>query len=193
MRSGPTSPLHRTSLTTNVDKVSEQILFSAKSDLMEKQDPEFAALLREYKEGILLYQAEQEQVWNRVAATDTALHAYFDDNRDRFTYPDRVAFTEMRAATEQTAAALSAMIKAGKSFGEIVAEDSVRMAQPFMFDISFARGKSALSKTATATLASVGAALTREPELRLLVSAFADTTIKKKSHVPSRTCNGWNS
>jgi peptidyl-prolyl cis-trans isomerase SurA len=176
--------LHRTSLTTNIDKVSEQILFSAKSDLMEKQDPEFAALLREYKEGILLYQAEQEQVWNRVAATDTALHAYFDNNRDRFMYPDRVAFTEMRAATEQTAAELSAMIKAGKSFGEIVAEDSLRMAQPFMFDVSFARGKSALSKKATTTLASVGEAMTREPELRLLVSAFADTTIKKNSHVP---------
>ena len=100
---------------------------------MEKQDPEFATLLREYKEGILLYQAEQEQVWNRVAPTDSSLHLYFDNNRDRFTFPDRVVFTELRAASAEVANDLYARVRSGKSFEQIVKEDSVRLAQPYLF------------------------------------------------------------
>jgi peptidyl-prolyl cis-trans isomerase SurA len=171
--------LHRQSLTTTLDKVGEQLIFAAKADLMEKQDPEFATLLREYKEGILLYQAEQEQVWNRVAPTDSSLRLYFENNRDRFMFPDRVVFTDMRAATAETANDLYAKVRAGKTFEQIVKEDSIRMAQTFRFSVAFAKGKTALSKAALKTIDSVATMMKAENDIHLLIGAFADTAGRK--------------
>jgi peptidyl-prolyl cis-trans isomerase SurA len=171
--------LTKQSLMTTVDKVGEQLLFGAKADLMEKQDPEFGTLLREYREGILLYQAEQEQVWNRVAPNDSSLHLYFDNNRDRFTYPDRVVFSELRAATAEVANDLYAKIRGGQTFEQIVREDSVRLAQRYLFALTFAKGKTALSKAALKTIDSVAVAMKHEGDIHLLVAAFADTTGKK--------------
>ena len=171
--------LNKQSLTTTLDKVSEQLLFAAKADLMEKQDPEFGALLREYKEGILLYQAEQEQVWNRVSPNDSTLHLYFENNRDRFTYPDRVVFTELRAATAEVANDLYADVRTGRTLEQIAHADSVRLARPFRFTLTFAKGKTALSKAALKTIDSVGTAVKTEADVHLLIAAFADTAARK--------------
>ncbi len=171
--------LNKQSLTTTLEKVSEQLLFASKADLMEKQDPEFGSLLREYKEGILLYQAEQEQVWNRVSPNDSTLHVYFDNNRDRFMYPDRVVFTELRAATAEVANDLYADVRAGKTLEQIAHADSVRLAQRFIFSLTFAKGSTALSKAALKTIDSVGTAVKTESDVHLLIAAFADTAARK--------------
>ena len=61
-------------------------------------------------------------------------------------------------------------------------EDSARVGQPFIFNIAFASGKSALSKAALRTIDSVGAALAKESDIRLMITTFADTTgMKGKS------------
>lgn len=174
--------LHRITLSSTLDKVAEQITFSAKADLLERQDPEFAALLREYREGILLYQAEQEQVWNRVVTSDSVLREYFEKNRDKFTYPDRVRFTEIRAANETQGKNIRTLVDAGKTFEQIVAEDSVRMKLPTTYPVQFAAGKSALSKAAQQTLSTVGAQMTAEPMLRIMLTSYPDTSTRKKQN-----------
>ncbi len=174
--------LHRITLSSTLDKIAEQIVFSAKADLLEKQDPEFAALLREYREGILLYQAEQEQVWNRVATNDTVLRDYFEQNRNKFTYPDRVRFTEIRAANETQAKNIRNALDAGLTFEQIVREDSVRMKMPTLFPLRFATGKSALDRGATQTLKAIGHQLTGDPVLRALLTAYPDTSVRRKQN-----------
>lgn len=171
--------LHRISLSSTVDKIAEQLVFSAKADMLEKADPEFAALLREYKEGILLYQAEQENVWNRIATNDSLLHIYFNKNRDAYTYPDRVLFSEIRAMTEAQAQRIHEQVVAGKSFERIAVEDSVRMKLPSSYVVTFASGKSTVSTTAQRVLDQVAAIHAREPELRFSLLAFPDTSVRK--------------
>lgn len=174
--------LHRNALKPTIDKVAEQLLFTAKADFLEKQDPEFASLLREYKEGILLYQAEQEQVWNRVAATDSALRVFFDANRDRFMHPDRVLFTEIRAASEADAKVIHEKVLAGMTLEQIAAEDSARMMLPDMFSIQFAAGKSGISTKAAATLKEAATLVKADSVLRVFLSVYADTVAGKRKN-----------
>jgi peptidyl-prolyl cis-trans isomerase SurA len=171
--------LHRVSLSSTLDKVAEQLVFSAKADILEKQDPEFAGLLREYKEGILLYQAEQENVWNRIATNDSLLRIYFNKNRDAYTYPDRVLFSEIRATTEAQAKLIHERVLAGKTFEQFAFEDSVRMKLPSSYVITFASGKSTINTTAQRVLDEVAAVHAREPELRISLIASPDTSIRK--------------
>ena len=174
--------LHRVTLNSTLDKIAEQLTFAAKADMLERQDPEFAGLLREYKEGILLYQAEQEHVWNRVTTNDSLLRIYFNKNRDSYVYPDRVLFSEIRAASESQAKRIQEKIRAGKTLEQIAFEDSVRMKLPSSFVVPFAAGKSTIGAAATRALKEVAAAHAGEPQLQIMLVVSPDTSIRKSKN-----------
>ena len=166
-------------LRSALDKISEQLIFAAKSDLLERQDPAFAAILREYREGILLYQVEQEQVWNKVTTNDSLLRGYFAEHRDKFTYPDRVLFTEIRAASEAQAQNIRLKLDQGKTFEQVAYEDSVRMKAPVQYAVRFARGKAVLQTEGKRTCSEISAALTQDPGLKAMLIAYPDTGSRK--------------
>ena len=174
-----TTTLHRLSLNPIVDKLADQVLFSAKSELMEKQDPEFAGLLHEYKDGILLYQIEQDQVWNKIVTSDSLVRLYFERNRDKFRYPDRVGLTEARSINEAKAQAVREKITAGQTMEQIVHEDSVRMTAKVNYQIPFGTGKSTLTSTTARDVAAAGILLRQETATRAIINAYADTSVNK--------------
>ncbi len=171
--------LHRLSLTPTIDKLSDQVLFGGKAELLEQQDPNFASLLREYKEGILLYQIEQDQVWNKVTTSDSLLRIYFGQHRDKFTFPDRVKFTEIRSASELLASTVRQKLLGGMTMEQVMKADSVRMAVPMTYKAVFPAGKATLSAKAAVPVNTVGTLLQNEPTPRIMLSVYADTSAKK--------------
>ena len=85
-------PLNSGSVRQQVDKIGEQLIFLVRGETIDKDYPEFGSIMKEYTDGILLYQVEQERVWGKVAVNDTVLQTYFDANRDNFTWPDSCDF-----------------------------------------------------------------------------------------------------
>jgi hypothetical protein len=59
--------------------------------------------MKDYEEGILLFKAEQENVWNKVEPNDSVLRAYHADNKSKYTWPDRVNIQEIYVATDSVA------------------------------------------------------------------------------------------
>ena len=127
-------------LAAAVDKIGEQLVFSAKADLLAKSVPEFAALLAEYREGILLYQVEQEHVWNKIVMGDSVLKPYFAANRDKFTWPDRISITEIKGSSDSVAGVIFRMLRSGETIETVAEQDSLRMAAPVSYQTPFARG-----------------------------------------------------
>lgn len=58
-------------------------------DQLEEQFPEFAALMREYREGILLFEATKLEVWDRAGEDTSGLRAFFEANRGQYAYGPR--------------------------------------------------------------------------------------------------------
>ncbi|PPK85420.1 peptidyl-prolyl cis-trans isomerase SurA [Neolewinella xylanilytica] len=56
---------------------------------LEEQFPEFKALMREYREGILLFEATKLEVWDRAGEDTIGLQAFFDDHRDQYRFAPR--------------------------------------------------------------------------------------------------------
>lgn len=177
------TPLRAASIMAALDKLAEQLVFAEKADALMKTSPAFAAIMKEYTEGILLYQIEQDRVWNRVTVTDSALHAYFEANRERFAYPDRVDFTSIRIANDSLAQLLYARIKAGKTLEAVAAEDSVRMKEPTSFQAIFQSGSATLSAQAKRMLGTVAAELKRDPNTRVHLTSHADTLRNKTQNL----------
>ncbi|MGB6649883.1 MAG: peptidylprolyl isomerase [Bacteroidota bacterium] len=171
--------LTASNLFTVLDKIAEQLLFAAKAERLKKTDPEFASIVHEYTEGVLLYQAEQENVWEKVQATDSLLHDYFVANREKFRYPERVIFTEIRSSSEAGGRAIHTKLVSGLSPADVAEQDSVRMAALTKFEASFARRSSRLNRTTITLLSSVAADLRKDSTLRVRILAQPDTTQRK--------------
>ena len=168
------------------NKISEQFVWLLAADSLERRHPEFASILKDYKEGVLLYQVEQDNVWNKVAGSDSALHAYFDAHRDKFTYPDRVNISEIRFPTEAIARAMAAELKQGKTLEQLAAEDSIRMAIPSRFEGSFKKGATTLAPKSRKILTSVADQLKADSTLRVQMTVLADTAKAKSKKLAQR-------
>lgn len=172
-------PLRASPIRTAIDKVAEQLLFTVKGEKIERDYPEFAAIMKEYREGILLYQIEQDQVWNRVAVNDSAIRVYFEQHRDKYTYPNRVEFAQLRFANDSIANVVYEKLISGKTFADIAAADSIRMSRPNNYQLEFKRGSTQLSPQTKQLLDGAADDLARDAFLRIQFTAHPDTTTSK--------------
>lgn len=91
-----------------MDFVNERVMRYAESKL-EDNYPEFKALMREYEEGILLFDISQKEVWNKAAEDSTGLAKFYPSiqNKSQFQWQERAS-----VVTYEFSAATSAKVKA---------------------------------------------------------------------------------
>jgi peptidyl-prolyl cis-trans isomerase SurA len=163
-----------------LDKISEQLMFAKKADFLEEQNADFAMVMQEYKEGVLLYQVEQQQIWSKITPTDSVLRAYFSAHREKFTFPDRVRFTEIRLSNEANAQAARQQLLAGEALEHLVREDSLRLELPNKYVATFSQRSASLSPSTRKSLAAVAEQLKNDAGLNVRFTATPDT-LKDKS------------
>ncbi len=170
------TPIRRETFPPVVDKIEDQFVWTAAADSFATLYPEFRGIMNEYRDGVLLYQMEQENVWNKLAPSDSVLRQFYAKNHERFSWPERVQFTELRMANERTAAKVANMLKAGKTPEELALEDSIRMAQSTHFSVVFRQNSTTLHAAAMKTLAAAAAQVKQDPSVAIqLAVPTADT------------------
>ena len=108
-------------------KVAKNLVVETKAVSMESNYPDFAKIMKEYQEGIMLFKAEQTEVWNKVSVNDSSLHMYFDANRSKYTWPDRVNIQEISVATDSVAKVVQFLLKKQKlPFDSVAAQFNTR-------------------------------------------------------------------
>jgi peptidyl-prolyl cis-trans isomerase SurA len=113
--------------TTIVDKISKNLVVEFKARTMETQYPDFARIMKEYEEGIMLFKAEQNEVWNKVMINDSAMHIYFNANRSKYTWPDRVNIQEIFMPTDSVGKVVTFLLKKQKlPFDSVAAQYNTR-------------------------------------------------------------------
>lgn len=110
------TPLRGAELRAKVTKISETLLLEQKTFGLEERSPEFSSLMKEYRDGILLYKAEQLEVWNKTTVTDSALRDHFQAHRDEFKFPDRVNLIALVFETDTAAYLVYDSLKNGADF-----------------------------------------------------------------------------
>lgn len=73
--------------------------------LLEEKYPEFAALMKEYREGILLFEATKANVWDKASKDTTGIRNYFDKHRDDYAWEERAQVLKITVYTADPAEA----------------------------------------------------------------------------------------
>lgn len=83
-----------------LDRFIGDQLIKTEEDNLDKKSPEFRALLNEIKEGVLLSQVMEQNVWERSMTDSTGQRQYFEQHKDQYRFPERAVATIVVAQHE---------------------------------------------------------------------------------------------
>lgn len=93
---------------------------------LEQKYPEFRMLMQEYRDGILLFEITDENVWSKALKDTAGLESFYEANKTNYMWGERVQATVYRCADAKSAKATRKLIekrmKKGGSVEEIKAK-----------------------------------------------------------------------
>ncbi len=78
-----------------VNKVSEDLLKEEEALNLDKENPQFASLMNDYRDGIYIFKLQEEEVWNKVKIDSASVYNYWDANKENYTVQERISFSEI--------------------------------------------------------------------------------------------------
>ena len=84
------------SIRTLYSNYVNDCLLNIEKDGLAKQYPEYRLLLQEYHDGILLFDINEEKIWNKSTTDTVGLKNYYNNNRSRYFWKDRAKATQFK-------------------------------------------------------------------------------------------------
>lgn len=106
---------------------NETMMNYADSHLEEKH-PEFQAMVQEYRDGILLFDLMDREVWTKAVKDTTGLKEYYERNADKYMWGDRVLATVISVSRAESLPKVKAILEAGTpldSLRDVFSRDSI--------------------------------------------------------------------
>jgi len=105
------SPAHVMNLM--YDNYVEQSLLNFEKENLENKYVDYKMLVREYRDGILLFQLMDEKVWSKAIEDTVGLNAFFLKNRDNYKWDARAEATILSAANPETLTRAQKLVATG--------------------------------------------------------------------------------
>ena len=68
--------------------LTKEQLLEERADSLSQQDPEMRYLIKEYHDGLLLYEISNRNIWDKAAKDEVALEQYFKKNKKKYTWDE---------------------------------------------------------------------------------------------------------
>lgn len=79
-------PLLANNITKAFSGFMKDKVIAYEDAILEKKYPEFGHLMQEYRDGILLFEISSNEVWDKTATDEAALHAYFKEHKKNYAW-----------------------------------------------------------------------------------------------------------
>jgi len=101
---------------TLFDKYEEEALLEYEESQLDEKYPDFKALMREYSEGILLFEATKMKVWDKASQDTVGLEAFYRSHKQNYLWPERAVIQTITINTTEPAVLkkISAKLPSGK-------------------------------------------------------------------------------
>lgn len=107
---------------TSALKLGEDKLLQLEDARLEEKHTAFRLLMKEYREGILLFEMTDQMVWSKAVKDTAGLAAYYEANKENFKWPERANVIIYTCSTPEIAKKTRKMLNAGKDKSTIAGE-----------------------------------------------------------------------
>lgn len=87
--------------------------------MLDKKKPEFANLMKEYRDGILLFELTGRQVWDKATKDTVGLQAFYEQNKTKYMWKERAEAEIFNCSDKKIADEAHKMAEKGKTAEEI--------------------------------------------------------------------------
>ncbi|NRB58705.1 MAG: peptidylprolyl isomerase [Winogradskyella sp.] len=101
------------------DKFFEKTILKYREENLELENEEFANIIKEYRDGLLLFDLMEKEIWNKASKDSLGLERYYNANTANYQWKDRVEVSMASVAEKSVAAKVLELMKEGKTNVEI--------------------------------------------------------------------------
>lgn len=98
----------------------EQSVINYEDSQLEKKYPDYKNLLREYRDGILLFDLTDQKVWSKAVRDSLGLVDFYNKNKNNYLWDERADVSTYKCLNEKIAAEVRKQLKAGKGEKDIL-------------------------------------------------------------------------
>ena len=90
--------------------------------LLASKYPEYKALVKEYHDGIILYEVMSDMVWNKAVKDTTGLKEFYETQKMNYMWPERLEATVYICANSETSNKVYKLLKKKKNTSDVIIE-----------------------------------------------------------------------
>lgn len=105
----------KTLINKNYNDFVNETMLAYEDTQLERKYPEFKALVKEYHDGILLFELTEKMVWNKAIVDTSGLEAFYQENISEYQWPERVEANIYLANSEKVAKKTYKLVKKRQS------------------------------------------------------------------------------
>lgn len=109
-------------VNTEFDRFFESNILQYREENLEFENEEFANILAEYRDGLLLFDLMENEIWNKASKDSTGLEEYYKANKSKYQWGKRVEVLMASSANKNKLQEALKMMKNGKSEEDIKAK-----------------------------------------------------------------------
>jgi len=101
---------------------ADDMVINYEDEHLEEKYKEFALLMNEYRDGILLFDLMDEEVWSKAVKDTIGYENYFSSHRDQYMWDKRVDASVYTFTNPEVSITVQALVQLNKSDEDILAE-----------------------------------------------------------------------
>lgn len=118
--------LNRAGLDRAINKIGDPLALEQATKDLEVRYPDFASLMQEFNDGILLFKVEEKEVWSKLRFDTVDARAFYDTTRARWMTEAKVNLTECYLLNDSLAKAIAERARKGENLATLAAEYTQR-------------------------------------------------------------------
>jgi peptidyl-prolyl cis-trans isomerase SurA len=115
------------------DNFFQRSILKYREENLEFENEEFAHILNEYRDGLLLFDLMEKEVWNKASKDSTGLKLYYDKNKSKYSWGERIEMVMVSSVERAIVDTAKEMMQAGKSEEDIAKKLNINGRQNVIF------------------------------------------------------------
>lgn len=120
-------------LDTELPLFYEQSILKFREANLANENEEFADVIKEYRDGLLLFALMEKEIWNKASKDSIGLKEYYGTHKENYTWNDRVDATIFSVSNKEIANDIQKMLESNKTEDDIKAKYNTGEKQNIIF------------------------------------------------------------
>ncbi len=118
--------LNRAGFDRAINKMTDPLALEQATATLERDYPDFAALMREFNDGILLFKVEEKEVWSKLKFDTADARVFYDTTKARWMTETKFDVTEIFVLNDSLLSIIQSRMGKGENFSALAQEFTQR-------------------------------------------------------------------